>query len=574
MKFKFSTISISLLLAGLLVYGFISLNSNDPYTDYAPEVETSILPSNGIELDTVTPAGWPFPVVWNFYYGNIANINGGNVGACFYAGKYFFNRWNATNVYFMTPTGTNGGPGGTPTAQTYQGSIRDMAISSVGSDRGYYIWGGAASSTLYKFGANAQTLGTYSVSGASFRAIAYDEGRDAFWNANFGGAITLKDTAGATLNTYANPYTGKYGMAYDDKSNPPNIYLWVWDQTPAQTIHKLDITALPPSSPVNYTFTGGASAGGAGAYPSPDGTEFWLVLCHQNFANVAYKLADISGPTNPGFPESFESTTFPPPGWGKFNVGGGTGWTRLTVGTTPIPGWTGGVITAPPGGQTAVAFCTWNTGGPIGNDQYLYTPQISGVNIADADSITYWLKRTYNDYADTVELRVSTTTPTAGGFTNLLRTHGYPASGGDTNWVRFAVSLAGFTGQNIYVAWREKVADNLNNGAAISLDLIDIAGTITGVTNNQTPGTYELNQNYPNPFNPTTTINFSIPKSGLVTIKVFDLLGKEVTTLVNDPKVAGTYSVNFDGTNLSSGVYFYKIEANDFVAVKRMMLIK
>ena len=74
MKFKFSTISISLLLAGLLVYGFISLNSNDPYTDYAPGVETSILPSNGIELDTVTPAGWPFPVVWNYNYALVANI--------------------------------------------------------------------------------------------------------------------------------------------------------------------------------------------------------------------------------------------------------------------------------------------------------------------------------------------------------------------------------------------------------------------------------------------------------------------------------------------------------------------
>ncbi|MBC8484939.1 MAG: T9SS type A sorting domain-containing protein [Bacteroidetes bacterium] len=134
--------------------------------------------------------------------------------------------------------------------------------------------------------------------------------------------------------------------------------------------------------------------------------------------------------------------------------------------------------------------------------------------------------------------------------------------------------MSSFTGQNIYVAWREKVADNYNNGAAISLDLVDIAGTIVGVTNNQTPVAYDLSQNYPNPFNPTTTINFSISKPGLVTLKVYNVLGKEIATLVNDPKVAGSYSVNFNGENLSSGVYFYRLEANDFVAIKKMVLTK
>ena len=65
MKLKLSTISISILLVGLLAYGFISMNSNDPYTDYAPGVETSISTSNGTGSDTITPATWPYPVVWN-----------------------------------------------------------------------------------------------------------------------------------------------------------------------------------------------------------------------------------------------------------------------------------------------------------------------------------------------------------------------------------------------------------------------------------------------------------------------------------------------------------------------------
>jgi hypothetical protein len=146
----------------------------------------------------------------------------------------------------------------------------------------------------------------------------------------------------------------------------------------------------------------------------------------------------------------------------------------------------------------------------------------------------------------------------------------------DSGWVSYGYNIGSLVpaSSNIYIGFRQWVTNSLIDGASFSLDLVTVT-SLTGVgNNNQIINSYNLSQNYPNPFNPTTTINFSIPKSGLVTIKVFDLLGKEVTTLVNDPKVAGTYSVNFDGTNLSSGVYFYKIEANDFVAVKRMMLIK
>ena len=112
-------------------------------------------------------------------------------------------------------------------------------------------------------------------------------------------------------------------------------------------------------------------------------------------------------------------------------------------------------------------------------------------------------------------------------------------------------------------------ADSRNLCMGIS---VTPATGITPVSN--IPDQFSLSQNYPNPFNPATTINFSIPKSGLVTLKVFDVLGQEVATLVNDPKVAGSYSVNFNGENLSSGVYFYRLEANDFVSVKRMLLVK
>ncbi len=88
------------------------------------------------------------------------------------------------------------------------------------------------------------------------------------------------------------------------------------------------------------------------------------------------------------------------------------------------------------------------------------------------------------------------------------------------------------------------------------------------------PQVYSLSQNYPNPFNPTTKINFALPKQGLVTLKIYDILGREVRTLVNEIKTAGNYTVDFNASEYSSGVYFYKLESSGFSDIKKMMLVK
>lgn len=96
-----------------------------------------------------------------------------------------------------------------------------------------------------------------------------------------------------------------------------------------------------------------------------------------------------------------------------------------------------------------------------------------------------------------------------------------------------------------------------------------------GTNNNpQLPNSYKLEQNYPNPFNPATTINYEIPKTGLVTLKIYDLVGKEVAVLVNEVKNPGRYNIDFDGTTLTSGVYFYKLESNGFSSTKKLILVK
>ena len=83
-----------------------------------------------------------------------------------------------------------------------------------------------------------------------------------------------------------------------------------------------------------------------------------------------------------------------------------------------------------------------------------------------------------------------------------------------------------------------------------------------------------LMANYPNPFNPSTTISYQIPNSGHVTINVFDILGRDVTTLVDEFKPAGRYTAQFDASRLASGIYFYSIKSSNYIAVKKMLLLK
>lgn len=103
-----------------------------------------------------------------------------------------------------------------------------------------------------------------------------------------------------------------------------------------------------------------------------------------------------------------------------------------------------------------------------------------------------------------------------------------------------------------------------------------LLGNLVGINpiGGEIPQVYSLGQNYPNPFNPVTNIKFSIPQTGLVKLVVYDILGREVYTLVNETKTAGSYVVDFNASFLASGAYFYRLEAGNFVETKKMLLIK
>ena len=116
---------------------------------------------------------------------------------------------------------------------------------------------------------------------------------------------------------------------------------------------------------------------------------------------------------------------------------------------------------------------------------------------------------------------------------------------------------------------------NVSLGSEMYIDDLELSMDVVSDVEDQTqPLTFQLEQNYPNPFNPSTTISFTIPFADFTSLKVYDVLGNEVAVLVNAEKPAGNYEVNFDASLLSSGTYFYKLQAGGVVRTKKMILLK
>jgi len=180
-----------------------------------------------------------------------------------------------------------------------------------------------------------------------------------------------------------------------------------------------------------------------------------------------------------------------------------------------------------------------------GDSMNTYIASVEGMRweVWESDSGTAYTSKSYIDI--TVEMTV--------GNTNGTFDIGYLFTDG-------ATELSD-------LSWGEQYCDSLGN-----------AITVTGGTaiNNEVPmvNEFKLSQNFPNPFNPTTNIQFEIPENAFVTMSVFDLMGHEVSRLVNDYREAGSYNVTLDGSNLSSGIYFYKLQAGGLTKTMKMVLSK
>ena len=148
----------------------------------------------------------------------------------------------------------------------------------------------------------------------------------------------------------------------------------------------------------------------------------------------------------------------------------------------------------------------------------------------------------------------------------------YLSTNNGTNWIIVNSGLSNTDVQSLVVSGTNLVAGTYLGGIWIR----PLSEMITGIKyqHNHIPTRFSLSQNYPNPFNPSTTINYQLPVSRFTTLKVYDILGREVAKLVNEEKEAGNYSVEFNANILASGVYFIRMEAGSFVETKKLLLLK
>jgi hypothetical protein len=141
-------------------------------------------------------------------------------------------------------------------------------------------------------------------------------------------------------------------------------------------------------------------------------------------------------------------------------------------------------------------------------------------------------------------------------------------SNGGTNSLNSGFKLNGTLGE-LFVQKMQSASNIMQPGFWNSIMKSTDVEDETGL-----PAEYKLQQNYPNPFNPSTIIRWQLPAGSYVVLKVYDILGKEVTTLVNDYKEAGYYETKLDGYSLASGVYIYRLYSGNFISTKKMLMLK
>ena len=177
--------------------------------------------------------------------------------------------------------------------------------------------------------------------------------------------------------------------------------------------------------------------------------------------------------------------------------------------------------------------------------------------------------------------RIGSTSTVAGTFASTTNTALYTGADGgvyasphavDSAVFQWTAPAAGTGTVNLYVAVYQGTTSSSNGqGAKVTLSASEI---LTSVKSENRPGELALDQNYPNPFNPSTKIALRVPSAGQVNLKIFDLGGGEVATVVNDELQAGDHEISFSGGNLASGIYIYRLKAGNSILTKKMILTK
>ncbi len=227
---------------------------------------------------------------------------------------------------------------------------------------------------------------------------------------------------------------------------------------------------IAPGDFVNFTFSSSADLSAGGAFTL---TIFTALPADTNTGNDTLIETVNVYTVFDSLYESFEAV-FPPQYWVKYNPPGGDGWNQQAVGTAPVPGFNGGVVTPAPSGNggSKMAFCTWNTSGASTCDQWLITPQ---VNISATYELSCWIRK-FGIYNDTLDVLISTSGAAPGDFNILLERIGWGVP--DSGWVYRSWDLSAYAGQTISIAFREHVLDNQTDGAAIFLDQVRVGSSV------------------------------------------------------------------------------------------------
>ena len=295
-----------------------------------------------------------------------------------------------------------------------------------------------------------------------------------------------------------------------------------------------------------------------------------LIICSSSFSQITR--------INESF-ENYDSLTLPP-GWTKWNMRSFPvdplyNWTVRDTGVN-LPGVDASRRSVAHSGHKAIGV-SWYSGYDTLTstydtaDAWLVTPKL-GI-ISENDYLSFWSCGGTLLLLDSLQLWISTVDSLPAHFTNHLITLHY----GPGPWGTFSQDyelLQDFAGQYIWIGFRYYI-DVTHDGVFVHIDDVQVIDPI-GVKKIGTniPSKFELRQNFPNPFNPSTTINFAIPTNVNVQMKVYNLLGQEMQTLLNENKPAGYYTLNWDGSRFPSGTYFYRIIAGDFFQTNKMVLVK
>ncbi len=553
-RFSYSLFILSAVLLSLRFQGL----DNKPQYDLAPNLNS---PPNH-------PSGesFPFPLKWVFNYSSNPALVNGTVGFILHDNKYYLNSWNLDNPCF---TFLNPGPGQYPNIKTldsissppYTGQIRDITEAPDGSGK-KFLWGGKADNKLYKLDSNLSIVSEFSLPGITVRGISWDPNRKGFWITNFSDNIRCVDTTGNIKRTLTrgSTITSKYGIAWDSVSSKDSSFIWAWAQgggiSTYNTLHKIDILSDQVINSYEFNDLSPSSYAG-GMNIVKNGNHTLLLLTIQNTSILCYSLSDngnstceisfMRGRINKSIPDNGQGVLYDT----LFVSEDSDAFRDINVVLDTLKHtWVGDLtVTLTHEGITDTLMSRPGNanGNPFGSnaDNFIGT-KLSDNGLIRMDSIT-------------ASMQPFTSPPTYKPGTRY---------GMD--------SLSKFSNTNINGDWILKITDNApgDTGSLIRWGIC-FNGTLVSVSNSKhIPEGYFLSQNYPNPFNPTTKIDFSLPRPGNIKLSVYDINGKEITILRNGYLSSGVYTIEFNGNGLSSGVYFYRIEAGNYSEIKKMILLK